>query len=320
MTLDERPASSTPRLIERLGAGLNADGMPVLLAANPTKVPLPPTGHATTLRAEPDPVQPSAPTLARSSGLSHGLLEETGMVALRRRSHVSEEFRIARHHVLEMLKRPPSDDDRSRHQNIVLVTSARQGEGKSFAALNLAGLLAEGSNRDVVLIDADIGHASLTARFNLANAPGLLEFGQPIGQPPGQPSSQSSVPSPRQLARTIPVGTDIERLIFIPVGGSANIDARSRLAAERSICQLIAQVVNSFDDAIIVVDAPACLTTSDPTELSVIAGQVVLVVEAGQTRHADIEQSLDLLDSCPQLSLLLNRAPKRRRGDFFAKG
>ena len=314
MTLDQRAASSSPRLIERLSAGLDAEGMPVLLIANPAKIPASHAGHATTRGSDPDS-QPSAPMITRVSALSHGLLEETGMVALRRRSHVSEEFRIARHHVLEMLKRPPSDDS-SRHQNIVLVTSACRGEGKSFAALNLAGLLAEGGNRDVVLIDADIGHGSLTARFNLASAPGLLEFGQPYGHS----SSPSSAPSTRQSARTIPVGTDIERLIFIPVGGSDNIDDRSRCAAERSVCQQVSQIATSFDDAIIVVDAPACLTASDPTELSVIAGQVVLVVEAGQTRHVDIEQALDLLDSCPQLSLLLNRARRRRRGDFFAKG
>ncbi|GAA5264672.1 protein-tyrosine kinase [Acidiphilium sp. MT5] len=319
MSRNDRPASIKPGLVERLAAGLDAQGLPTLDAANqrspaaptltPTPTPTPgptPTPIPTPLSAPAfGPVHPSAAprTSLAPHRLSHELLEENGMVSLRRRSRVGEEFRIVRHHVLEHLKQPPADNDPARHHNVVLVTSARDGEGKSFAALNLAGLLAEGGTQDVVLVDADIGHASLTAHFNLADVPGLLEFGQ----------------SPRQLARTVPVGTALDRLIFIPVGGTADAQTRGKLAAEQPIRHLIAQVANSYDNAIIVIDAPACLTKSDPTEISAIAGQVILVVESGQTRRADIEQSLDLLDSCPQLSLLLNRAPVRRRGLFAAR-
>ena len=323
MSRNDRPANTPPGLIERLAAGLDEQGMPILDAASqrpqiaPTSSQAPPPAAAPKPIPIPTPAPPivsaPAPGPAPSSAaprtsvaphrLSHALLEENGMVSLRRRSRVGEEFRIVRHHVLEHLKQPPADNDPARHHNVVLVTSARDGEGKSFAALNLAGLLAEGGTQDVVLVDADIGHASLTAHFNLADVPGLLEFGQ----------------SPRQLARTVPVGTALDRLIFIPVGGTADAQTRGKLAAEQPIRHLIAQVANSYDNAIIVIDAPACLAKSDPTEISAIAGQVILVVEAGQTRRADIEQSLDLLDSCPQLSLLLNKAPTGRRGLFAAK-
>lgn len=315
MSPNDRPASGTPGLVERLAASLNADGLPILNAVSKAQPPAQapasaPVQSAAAPRMErPSVVRREEPAPPPRAGLpvhrlSHAVLEENGMVSLRRRDRVGEEFRIVRHNVLEQLKQLPAEDDSARHHNVVLVTSARDGEGKSFAALNLAGLLAEGGKQDVVLVDADIGQASLTAHFNLAEAPGLLEFGQ----------------SPRQLARTVPVGTAVDRLIFIPVGGTADAETRSKLAAEQPIRDLIAQVANTYDSAIIVIDAPACLTKSDPTEISAIAGQVILVVEAGQTRRADIERSLDLLDSCPQLSLLLNRAPVRRRGLFAARG
>ncbi len=317
MSRNDRPASVSPGLVERLAAGLNAEGLPILNAVSKAQPPVQApasspvqsagtsrTERPSTIRRE-EPTEPAAQlrTALSANRLSYAMLEENGMVSLRRRDRVGEEFRIVRHNVLEQLKQLPADDDPGRHHNVVLVTSARDGEGKSFAALNLAGLLAEGGKQDVVLVDADIGQASLTAHFNLAEAPGLLEFGQ----------------SPRQLARTVPVGTAVDRLIFIPVGGTADAAMRGKLAAEQPIRNLIAHVANTYDNAIIVIDAPACLTKSDPTEISAIAGQVILVVESGQTRRADIEKSLDLLDSCPQLSLLLNRVPARRRGLFAAR-
>lgn len=323
MSQTPRPPKTSNSLIERLAAQLDAGGRPVLkpngVATNgsdqpPPTPPLPtpplPTPPLRTMRVEVSPslVQPMPPPRVErlplhSQLLSLALLEENGMVALRRRSRIGEEFRIVRHHVLEQLKQTPETYEPARRPSVILVTSARDGEGKSFAALNLAGLLAEGGDRDVVLVDADTAGASLTTHFNLTEAPGLLDFGQ----------------SPRQLALSVPIGTAVDRMTFIPVGGSVDTDTRSQLAAQQPIRRLISQVADQFGEAIIVVDSPACLAKSDPTEISAIAGQVILVVESGRTRRADIEQSLDLLDSCPHLSIVLNRAPTRRRGLFTTK-
>ncbi len=309
MSQNERPPNSVRSLIERLAAGLDAEGMPVI---NPNE----PQAASQPARQASAAAEPLALRAARFSStlaprrqhcpavVSLAQLEENGMVALRRHRHVGEEFRIVRHHVLEHFQQAQGQHDPVRRNNIVLVTSPRDGDGKSFAALNLAGLLAEGGDRDIVLVDADFGGASLTAHFGLAESPGLLEFGD----------------SPRQLAGSIPLGTAIDRLVFIPVGGSADAEARAALAAQRHVRSLASAVADSYEDAIVVVDAPACLTRSDATEISAIAGQAILVVQAGQTRRAEIEQSLDLLDSCPQLSLLLNRAAKRRRGLFARRG
>jgi Mrp family chromosome partitioning ATPase len=306
MSQNDRPPNSVRSLIERLAAGLNAEGVPVI---NPNE----PSAASQPARQAPAAVEPLALRFSsalaprrqnRPPAVSLAQLEENGMVALRRHRHVGEEFRIVRHHVLEHLQQTQGQHDPVRRNNIVLVTSPRDGDGKSFAALNLAGLLAEGGDRDIVLVDADFGGASLTAHFGLAESPGLLEFGD----------------SPRQLAGSIPLGTAIDRLVFIPVGGSADAESRTALAAQRHVRSLASAVADSYEDAIVVVDAPACLTRSDATEISAIAGQVILVVQAGQTRRAEIEQSLDLLDSCPQLSLLLNRAATRRRGLFAKRG
>ncbi|OZB24282.1 MAG: hypothetical protein B7X49_15060 [Acidiphilium sp. 34-64-41] len=65
-----------------------------------------------------------------------------------------------------------------------------------------------------------------------------------------------------------------------------------------------------------VIDSPACLSNSDPMELAAIVGQIVLVVEAGQTRRKDVEGALDMIDACPNISLVLNRMTQRGRGSF----
>jgi Mrp family chromosome partitioning ATPase len=55
----------------------------------------------------------------------------------------------------------------------LLVTSAQGQDGKSTIALNLATALAERGQRNVLLIEGDLHHPSLTHRLGLPNRAGL---------------------------------------------------------------------------------------------------------------------------------------------------
>ena len=78
------------------------------------------------------------------------------------RSRIADEFRV--------IKRPlianatGKGAAQIRHGNLIMVTSAVPGEGKSFCALNLAMSIAMEQDRTVLLVDADVARPSLPRR------------------------------------------------------------------------------------------------------------------------------------------------------------
>ncbi len=80
-----------------------------------------------------------------------------------------------------MIKRPllagMTGENRLRLGNIVVVTSALPGEGKTFTTINLALSLALERDREVVLVDGDVAKAHMTHVFGLDGEPGLLDLG-----------------------------------------------------------------------------------------------------------------------------------------------
>lgn len=256
-----------------------------------------------TVRPIVDPVPVGTGRVAGGDVISRKTMEEAGMVVGRgRRDQAGEEFRIVREQILQSMAASGSraDGTVSSCANVVMVTSAKHGEGKSFMALNLANILAEGGDRPVVLIDADIGGNSLSSHFGLEAKPGLLDLAV----------------SPRQLAQAMTIPAESENLTFIPIGGGLDPSARGDISSRQPIKALVERLAGQFRDSIVVIDSPACLSNSDPIELASVVGQIVLVVEAGQTRRRDVEGALDLIDACPNISLVLNRMTRRGRGSF----
>ncbi|HEY8613579.1 MAG TPA: hypothetical protein VIL69_20155, partial [Roseomonas sp.] len=49
-----------------------------------------------------------------------------------------------------------------------------------------------------------------------------------------------------------------------------------------------------------------------------VSGQVVLVVEAERTQRSEVEAALDLVEACPVLQLLLNKARLTESDTFGA--
>jgi protein-tyrosine kinase len=216
------------------------------------------------------------------------------------RDRIGEEFRIVCQQVLQTM----AVGDRSASQrNMIMVTSARPGEGKSFASLNLAGALAESSGRRVLLLDADTRERSLSRLLGYLNDPGLLDLDV----------------SPSQLVRSVVIPSGLDNLSFLPVGGDVrNVASTALVTTANTVSLILQRIAHQFRDHILVIDAPPCLASSDPTAFAPTVGQIVLVVEAGRTRRKEVEGALDLLDACPNISLLLNKVHTQGGGSFGA--
>ena len=90
------------------------------------------------------------------------------------RNRVSEEFRLVQGQVLRAAFAQPGGE--AGFTNLLMVTSARPQEGKTFTALNLAASIARQGDRQVLLVDADAKNGSLGDTLGLAHSPGLLDL------------------------------------------------------------------------------------------------------------------------------------------------
>jgi receptor protein-tyrosine kinase len=216
-----------------------------------------------------------------------GLVDEVGSAR--------EEIALVREQVLRAVEAMPPAE--GREARLVVITSARSGEGKSFAALNLAASIAEGAHRPAVLVDAEPSANSLSTLLGLGGAAGLEQLRDTEG------------PDLAQLLRR----TEIPGLFVLPHGKAepSGVQCRAMAAALR--------LAERLSDHVILLDTPACLESSIAGVLAGSAGQVVLVVEAERTARAEVETALDILDACPTLQFVLNRAALRASDRFAGR-
>src|ERR1700756_5243654 len=90
------------------------------------------------------------------------------------RSRTVEEFRLVKRNLMTQLSQGHAIADQ-RSTRLIMVTSARPGEGKTFISLNLA--LAFASERDVkaLLVDVDTQHSSLQTILRIPSELGIVD-------------------------------------------------------------------------------------------------------------------------------------------------
>lgn len=238
------------------------------------------------------------PQVAERPVIDMAALERAGLFDWTRgRSRISEEFRLAQRQILRAAFAATAEAGTS---NLLMVTSARPGEGKSFTSLNLAGSIALQGDHHVLLVDSDSKRDSLCQALGLADAPGVLDLAANPSMDPAE----------------VILRTAIEHLSILPVGQERS--RSSELFAGRDMTQLIQSLGRRFSDRLLILDAPPCLSTSDPAALAPVVGQILFVVEAERTQRDEVEAALDLIQACPMVMLLLNKVQVSTRYTFGA--
>jgi protein-tyrosine kinase len=262
-------------------------GRPAALAAS-----APPLAQRSTLG------DPAAGTLQGPASVDAVSLERAGMVDWSRtRTRISEEFRLVQRQIIRSAFGPGAEPGFS---NLLLVTSARPGEGKSFMATNLSGSIARQGDHHVLLVDADSKRDSICYSLGLAQARGLLDLAA----------------NPKLDPAPLIVKTPIERLSILPVGRERERSAE--LFSTKEMTRLIQSLGRRYADRLLILDAPPCLSTSDPAVLAQVVGQILFVVEADRTQRDEIEASLDLIQACPTITMVLNKQQISSRYTFGA--
>jgi protein-tyrosine kinase len=241
---------------------------------------------------DPDPATaltvPPTPEPGRMPPLDMAALEKSGLVVGHKvRTRISEEFRITVGHLLRSMQANYSPGRGA--PNVIMVTSARPGEGKSFSSLNLAGSIAQHTQREVLLMDVDAKQRSVSSQLGLTDRPGLLDLSN----------------NPTLRIEDVIIKTSIPHLSIMPVGSgqSGGLD----ITQTRPVTTLVERIARRFPNSVVLLDAPPCLSTSDPSTLAPFVGQIVLVVEAERTQRNEVIAALDLIKACPSVTLMLNK-------------
>ncbi|NBC32775.1 MAG: AAA family ATPase [Alphaproteobacteria bacterium] len=247
-------------------------------------------------RAANDPGLPTRPAVRSSRRLIIDLarLEGRGLISPRRPvSRLSEELRLIKRQVLAAAFPPePSaaaGPNGAPAGNALAVTSAVDGEGKTFIALNLAISLAIDCDTHVLLVDGDVLRPALFDLLGLESGLGLIDVLQ----------------DPTLDLGTAIAATNIPKLSLLPAGRQTAFSAE--LLGSRRMRGLMREMAGRYPDRMIIFDSPPLLAASDSAVLAHEAGQVLIVVEAGRTSEATLSSALAMVDDCPNVALLLNK-------------
>ena len=193
-------------------------------------------------------------------------------------SRVAEAFRSMRTVLFANPSAPPP--------KVILVTSARAGEGKTVASLNLASALAELGAR-TLLIDADLRHPRCHKALGVPDEDGLSSW---LG---GQIELDA-------LVRTL----DVPGLFFLPAGPAPR--SPTELVASPRMQWALTLLRERFD--FIVLDTPPVLAVTDAAVLARESDGVILVVKGRDTGAEAVRRARDglVLAGASVLGVLMN--------------
>jgi protein-tyrosine kinase len=239
-----------------------------------------------------EPLKASAPARSSSRAARQFTVDRNRLRALGlitpdgERTPLAESFRRIKRQILAAVEKPKPGAPPA---NLVMVTSALPGEGKTFCAINLAISLALERDRTVLLVDADVARPSVSRVLGLRADSGLMEV---------------------LLDRDVDFGdvlwkTDIGSLTVLPAG-TAHHHATEFLGSD-AMRGLLHDMAVRYHDRIIVFDSPPLLAASEAGALASHVGQIVMVVEAGKTSDTSLKHALGRIDTSRVTGLLLNK-------------
>lgn len=239
---------------------------------------------------KPPPAQPVI--VSRQVHIDLSRLAAMGLVTPDQpRSRIAEEFRVIKRPLLRNAQE--QGPMAIKNGNLIMVTSALPGEGKSFSSINLAISMAMELDYRVLLVDADVSKPSVLSRLGLTNERGLMDVLS------GKVDNLSDV-----LLRT-----NIEKLTILPAG--MREQRATELLASEAMNRLVNQIATRYPDRLVIFDSPPLLVTTEARVLAMYMGQVMVIVEAGKTTHADVKHALATIENCPVKLMVLNKARDR---------
>jgi protein-tyrosine kinase len=218
-------------------------------------------------------------------GIQHSidpdLMRQRRIVTLHNYNAESEAFRMLRTKILKQL--------RDNNWNSFAITAPTQEAGKTTVAVNLAIAMAMDVNQSVLLVDLDLRHPKVHWYFGLENENGLRDY----------------FLSDKPLSEIL-INPGIDRLTILPGRGQA-VGSSEILSGPR-MKTLVNEIYSRNQSKIIIYDLPPVLATDDVLSTIDYYDAILLVVEEGKNKPAEVKKTLKLLSGKNLLGTVLNKS------------
>ena len=234
----------------------------------------------------------------RTAEINFARLESAGIVPLEaERGRMKEEFRTIKRSIFHAMH--DQEEQGGKNANVLMVTSTRPGEGKTFTAINLALSIAQERDHSVLLVDADLTRPSILSTLGLTSDKGLVEV----------------LEDPSVDLADVLLETNFPSLTVLPVVQSHSMG--TELLTSNRMRDLIQRLSQSDESRIIIFDSPPVLATSEAAALARHVGQIVFAVEAERTTKASVREALEMLGDRSKVGFVLNRVRKQIGSVYF---
>lgn len=199
-------------------------------------------------------------------------------------------FRMLRTQVLTRM--------RANQWQTLAITSARDAEGKSLIASNLAMAMAMELNQTVLLVDMDLRKPMIADYFSLSVDVGLKDY----------------MEKDIKLSDTL-INPGVKRLVILP--GKGRADNSAELLSSPKMAQLVAELKARYSARIILFDLPPMLQTDDLKLTADYFDGILFVVEDGKNPAADLQRAMQLLNPERIIGTVLNKANQAQQHQYY---
>jgi len=228
------------------------------------------------------------------------MLRQNNFVSLSaERRLINEEYRVIKRKILNNAFGQLSQS--LHHPNLVLVSSSRPGEGKTFTSINLALSMALEQDKTILLVDTDVLRPSVSKSLKIRLDHGLTEY----------------LSSDELKVEDIIYSTNVERLKIIGAGKPHHLS--TELLASEKMLKLANEFAERYPDRIVIFDAPPLLGVNETAVLASMCGQAIIVVEENRSKMSEIEQAAALLPEELAVGFVINKA-HRNQGKGYGYG
>lgn len=173
--------------------------------------------------------------------------------------------------------------------NLIMVSSALSGDGKTFNCINLALSMSSEKDISVLLVDADVAKPHISRIFGVADQPGLIDL----------------LADESLSLEDVVLSTDVPGLSLLPAG-QIHAQATELLASKR-MGDVVHQLSKRYANRIVLFDSPPLLITPESRVLASHMGQIAMVVCAGRTPQQAVIDAVACIDESKATNLILNQ-------------
>lgn len=228
-------------------------------------------------------------TQTRVEALSPERLRRNRILTGRDHDDATSAYKILRTQVLQRLAASGG--------NTVAITSPGTGQGKSLTSINLAMSLAAKVDYTVLLVDLDMRRPSIHRYMGLTVEQGIGDV--LIG---------------KASLTDVLVNPGIERMVVLP--GKDRVHNSSELLASPRMAHLMTDLKTRYRSRLIIFDLPPVLIGDDTLAIAPQMDAVLMVVDEGRTKKAEVTRSMQILKSSNVIGTVLNRS-QESVSDFY---